>query len=339
MARRTTWAGCALIALTLAPESSHADAPVIVKIGTVAPEDTPWAKQAYRVKRQLEHGSKRRLKVKVYLSAILGDEVSLVRQCRDGDIQVVGTSTGAFAAEIPEIGLLELPYLFLSQREADTVLDEMFDDFAALFRERGFILAYWTENGWRSFATKDRAIRSAADLAGLRMRAQESPVHVDLYKELGAIPRAIGVGEVLSSIQTGIVDGFDNTPLFTFATSWYQGIRHFTLTEHMYQPAMVVYSKKFVDSLPPALVPMLTAHRKRENAWARRGVRELTPALLRNFQRTGITVTRLTAAERAALARAMRPVHDRYRASVGPRGVALYDKVETILRRLRKSAR
>ena len=91
------------------------------------------------------------------------------------------------------------------------------------------------------------------------MRSQESLVHLETYRALGALPQPIAVTEVLPALQTGVVDGFDNTPLYTFAASWHLAIKHFTLSEHIYQPGAVLVSKKEFDKLPADLQKVLTA--------------------------------------------------------------------------------
>jgi tripartite ATP-independent transporter DctP family solute receptor len=325
----------ALALFILALSGSALAERITVKMGTVAPEDTPWSKFAYRVRKEIHKASKKKIRVKVYLSGVLGDEKSLVRQCQAGTIQMIGVSTAAMAAVVPELQVLELPYLFRSPREADKVLDALFDDFAALLAERGFVLAYWSENGERSFGTKEKAIRTPDDLRGLNMRAQESQVHVDTYNALGARPKAIPVTEVLSNLQTGIVDGFDNTPLFTFATSWYQGIKHYTLTRHIYQPAVVVYSKKFWDSVPEDLRPSLVPKRQQLTRWGRRGIRSLNKPLLENFTNAGIAVHKLSRSERRAFAVLTAPVHDKFRSEIGEKGAALLDKIRATLKKIR----
>lgn len=316
-------ATCFTLGLPLAARAEQ----IIVKMGTVAPEDTPWAYLAGKIRKQIHKGTKKKVKVKLYLNSVLGDERSLVRQCEAGTIQMIGVSTGALAAAVPELQILELPYLFKSAKQADKILDSMFDEFAKVMEERGFILAYWSENGFRSFGTKDKAINSASDLTGLNMRAQESEAHTKMYEALGARPKAIAVTEVLASLQGGQVDGFDNTPLFTFAASWHQGIKHFALSKHIYQPAAIVYSKKFWDSVPADVREKLIPRRKKLTKWARKLIRNMNKPLVANLEASGITVNKLSKAIRRELRKKTKVVYDQIRSVVGERGSQLLDKI------------
>ena len=89
------------------------------------------------------------------------------------------------------------------------------------------------------------------------MRAQESPSHLAMYQTLGAAARPIAVSEVLPALNTGNVDGFDNTALFTQAASWHQAIKHFTVSQHIYQPALLVVNKAYYDAMPEELKAVL----------------------------------------------------------------------------------
>src|SRR5690606_28549620 len=146
-------------------------------------------------------------------------------------------SVGALAGKyVPELNVFELPFLFESDAEVDFVLDKLRPDVKKLLDQRGFVFGMWAENGWHGYGAKGRCVQKPEDMIGLKMRSQESRIHLETYKAFGASPVELPVPEVLSSLQTGVVDGFSNTPLFSFATSWYQGVDHFSYTKHMYQP-------------------------------------------------------------------------------------------------------
>jgi TRAP-type C4-dicarboxylate transport system substrate-binding protein len=100
-----------------------ADAPMTLKLATVAPEGTPWAEQLKAYRQQVEAATKGRVRVKAFLGGALGDENQTVGECRRGAIPLWGGSLGALASSVPELSVLELPYLFRTAGEADKVLD------------------------------------------------------------------------------------------------------------------------------------------------------------------------------------------------------------------------
>lgn len=290
-----------------------ADAPITLKLATIAPEGTPWAELVADYKAQIEGESKGRLRIKPFLGGALGDENQTVGECRRGAIAMWGGTTGALATSVPEISVLELPYLFKRAEEADTVLDgPLREELRKRLAARGFVLVLWSENGFRSFGTKWGPVKQPSDLKGHKMRSQESLVHVETYRALGALPQPIAVTEVLPALQTGVVDGFDNTPIYTFAASWHLAIKHFTLSEHIYQPGAVLIAKKEFDKLPADLQKILTSGLDGMIRKGRTAMREMGPLLLENFTNAKIPVHRPSAAEREAFAKATRPVWDKY---------------------------
>jgi tripartite ATP-independent transporter DctP family solute receptor len=308
--RRALLGGAA--AAALAPRRARA-AEITLKLATVAPEGTPWAEQLTQYKQKVEAESKGRLRIKPFLGGALGDENQTVGECRRGAIAMWGGTSGALGSSVPEIAVLELPYLFRNAEEADHVLDKvLFDEMRKRLYARGFMPVLWSENGFRSFGTKWGAVKAPADLKGHKMRSQESLVHLETYRALGALPQPIAVTEVLPALQTGVVDGFDNTPLYTFAASWHLAIKHFTLSEHIYQPGVIVISRKQYDKLPPDLQKVLTSDLGKITNDGRRAVRDMDPLLVQNFTNAKIPVHKPSAAERAAFAKATAGVHDKF---------------------------
>jgi TRAP-type transport system periplasmic protein len=118
----------------------------------------------------------------------------------------------------------------------------------------------------------------------------------------------MAVPEVLGALQTGAVDGYSNTPLFSFATSWYSGITHYSYTRHIYQPAMLVLSKAWFDKQPEEVKKVLLDRKEERSGLA--GVRALTEPLLENFKAADKTVCRLTPEQQKLWQDKARPVWD-----------------------------
>jgi len=293
-----------LVSLALAAPAAAQDKKVYtLNLGTVAPPNTPWGKQLKSIKKRVEKESKGRLKVKLFMGTA-GGENSIVRQTKRGELQAAGVSMGAVASIVPEMNVFELPYLFANRAEADDIIDNhLYEPVQALMRDYGFELYTFSENGFRNFAAKGKCIQKPEDLADLKMRSQESWVHEETYRALGGNPVRIAVPETLSAIQSGNVQGFDNTPLFAFAASWYQGVDHWTVSDHIYQPAIVMYNKEWFDKLPDDLQKLLVADRKGETKRGRALVRKLQPKLLKNLERAKIKVCKLSDAEKAAFSK------------------------------------
>ena len=276
---------CALLA-------APALAQTVVKVGSVAPEGTPWAEWIDGVKARIEKDTGGKVKLKLFLGGKLGGEKEMVEETKNGNLQMFGGSAGALGSFVPELAVLELPFIFGSDAEADYVLDKVRDRFAKLLEAKGFVMVMWAENGWHGYGVKGKCIEKLEDMKGLKMRSQESSVHLETYKAFGASPVEMAVPEVLGALQTGTVDGFSNTPLFSFATSWYKGVTHYSYTRHIYQPGVMIISKKFFDAQPDDVKKALMV-RSDERAGIE-GVRALTEPLLDNFKAADKKVCRLS---------------------------------------------
>ncbi|MCX4247314.1 TRAP transporter substrate-binding protein [Paraliomyxa miuraensis] len=308
-----------------------ADPEFVMKVATVAPPGTPWATELQRLKSAIKTQSEGRIKVKTYLGGALGGEIETAEATKRGTIQVFGGTAGALSALVPEIEMLELPFLFPNEKAADKILDTVIrEDLDALLWERGFKLMFYSENGYRSIGSTF-PVSSPADLRGKKMRSQQSDVHLDTWKSMGASPVPITVTEVLSSLQTGVVEGFDNTPLFAFAASWHQAISHFTLTRHIYQPGIVLCSRKFWEELPPDLQTIVMGDPADLAKKGRRGVRAIAPMLEQNFVNAGITLSKLSDGERSAFASKAEEVHTKFRNGTTAQGKAILDKIKAAL--------
>ncbi len=300
------------LALTVAAPA-FADEPIVAKTGSVAPDGTPWTSWMDGVKVRMEKDSAGKMKMKMFHGGKLGGEKEMVEQAKKGTLQVFGGSAGALAAQyVPELNVLELPFLFDSDAEVDFVLDKIRPQVSKLLADRGFIFMMWSENGWHGYGTKSKCVMAPEDLKGLKMRSQESSIHLDTYKAFGASPVEIPVPEVLSALQQGTVDGYSNTPLFSWATSWKDGVKSFSYTKHIYQPALLVASKKWFDGLPKDVQATLTTPTEEKSGMA--GVRDLTPILLQNMKDAGLQVCEPSADQRKVFQAKVKPVWDAFAA-------------------------
>lgn len=298
-----------LLCLCLSSLAAQAQT-VTAKVGSVAPEGTPWAEWIEGIKGRMDKDTGGKLKLKIFLGGKLGGEKEMVEETRNGNLHLFGGSTGAVAAYVPELNVLELPFIFTSDAEADFVLDKLREKVARLLEAKGFVMVMWAENGWHGYGVKGRCVEKVEDMKGLKMRSQESYVHLETYKAFGASPVEMAVPEVLGALQTGTVDGYSNTPLFSFATSWYNGITHFTYSKHIYQPAVMVISKKWFDQQPEDIKKALLV-RTDERAGVE-GVRTLTDPLLDNFKAAGKAVCTLTPEATKGFASKVKPVWDAF---------------------------
>ena len=319
----------ALALLLAAAAPARAGDEYVMKIATVAPDNTPWSELLKRFKKNVEAKSGGRIKVKVFLGGTLGDENDTVIQCKRGQIQAVGASTGALASQVPEVNVIELPFLFKTFAEADWVIDNVLTrPLEGIFAQYGLVLGFWSENGFRQFGTKDRFVKAPGDLKGKKMRSQESPIHLEMWKQFGASPVPIATTEVLTALQTNTVDGFDQAVLYAIAASWHKSIKYFTVSNHIYQPAIIAYNKDWFDKLPADLQKVVIDEGRAIQPKGRKAVRKILPDLLDVLRGEKVQVYELTDADKKAFTDASMNVRKVFRKTQGKKAVELLDAVE-----------
>ena len=333
----TALASTAMFAGTASvPGTAAAEKPIAINFGTAAPQGTPWADQLADIKKRIEKESEGRIVVRLFLGSTLGGEVEMVQDIVEGGrLQAGGFSTAAVAtgANIPALQLPEFPFLFNDNAEVDHVLDTvLFEPMSKKMKRRGLTLAYWAENGWRSFYTKNESAATIDGLKKHKMRVQESEVHKAMYKALGVQAVPLPTLEVLDGLNRGTVDGFDNTTLFGQASGWYEPTKFYTLTKHIYQPAAIVYNREFLESLPDDLRTIVLGDRAVETKKGRDGVRAQEGELQALFGEMEVEVVTPTPAQIEVFRSTTQPVHDQFKEQVG---VELYDQVVAALKAFR----
>lgn len=286
-----------------------------IKFATLAPEGTPWSEQTYAMKERIEKESDGRIKMRIYLAGQLGGELEMINSLKRGRIQAWGGSIGALTTQIPQLSVLEFPYLFDSYEEIDFILDSLlFEPVTELLQNYGFIFHSWNENGWRNIGSRGKKVLTPADLVGMKVRSQESDVHLAMWKTWGANPEYISTVETLPSLQTGVVDGFDQSVVFGAGAGWTQQVDYYTMTKHIYQPGIIIYSKRFWDSLPEDLQKIILGDQHGESRLGRGGVRETTPILIEEIIKTvhETEVIELTDEQRNAFKEVVLPIREKY---------------------------
>ncbi len=310
------------------------------RVATLATEGSPWGDAMVAFARDVSEGTKRRVKLGLLLGGVGGDEVDAAHLCAAGKVFMWIGSAGALAHVVPELNALELPFLFDDDPEVDAALSgPVFGILGRAIERRGLVLLpRISEVGWRSFAGP-RPLRTPADFEGLRARSQENPVHLEMWRLLGASPRAISVLETYDALQAGVVQGFDQSPVYLLATSWHQQARVYTLSRHIYQPGVAVLCKGAAASLSAQDRRVLLEAGASRLGSAVASIRALQAGVIEQLRGQGVRIVELSAAERAALRDRTRPTFQVFRAGTSALGRELLDALERAIGARRRSRR
>ncbi|MDB5954010.1 TRAP transporter substrate-binding protein DctP [Ramlibacter sp.] len=249
-----------------------------------------------------------RIEVQVFGAGALGGERDLIEGVKNGFIQG-GLASGVMANFYPNAMVTDMPYLFPSNEVADKVMDGPFGQklSASFHAATGMHNLCFGEVGFRHFSTGKTPVHSPKDLAGLKIRVQETPLYVTEMKSLGAQPTPIAFPETYTALQTGVVDGEENPlPTMIFA-KFYEVQKHVTLDGHNYGVDWFVLSDKFYKSLPADLQKVVTESAKLACRAERQANRTFTANGTKILADKGVAVYTPTPAEMAQFRAAAQP--------------------------------
>ncbi len=316
-------AAVALVTLALGGAAS-AQQPIVIKFSHVVAVDTPKGKAADYFKKLAEERTKGRVKVEVYPNSSLYKDGEEMEALQLGSVQMLAPSVAKFGPlGVREFEVFDLPYIFDSFDELHKVTGGPVG--AALFKKlesKGIVgLAFW-DNGFKDFSA-NKALRTPADYKGLKMRIQSSKVLGDEIKALGAIPQVMAFSEVYQALQTGVVDGTENPPSNFYTQKMHEVQKYLALTEHGVIEYAVIVNKKFWDGLPADIRTTLEGAMKDATKYANDIAKKENDDALEAVRKSGKTeIITLTAAEKAAMKKALVGVHKDNESRVGKDTIA-----------------
>jgi tripartite ATP-independent transporter DctP family solute receptor len=297
------------------------------KLSTVGNRPIPHADGAFRWAEMVTERTAGRITVKVYPGSQLvgGDQTRELVAMRQGVIDFVNFSTINIAPQVREMNLFTLPWLLGDHRGFDAVIGGEVGQ--ALFRAlatRDVVPMAWGENGFRELSNSKRAIRTPADLRGLKIRFAAGVIFNEIYTALGANPVQMSFADLQPALSTGAVDGQEN-PINLFLAFRMDTLaqKHLTVWNYCADAGIMAVAKPVWDSFsaPDREIVMESAREaaKAQMAGSRRGLGldGGDRASMEELARRGVEVAPLTEAEKRAFAQATRPVYEKYAQTVG----------------------
>jgi TRAP-type transport system periplasmic protein len=222
-----------------------------LKLGHAVAPEHPYHLGALKFAELVAKKTGNRVKIDVYPSTQLGNERDMVEGLQLGTIDLVVTSTGPLGGFVPQMFVVDLPFLFRDREHAYKVLDgpigrELLDAFSA----KGIKgLAFW-ENGFRHITNNVRPIEKPEDLKGIKLRTMENKVHLASFRAFGASPTPMAWSEVYTALQQKTIDGQENPVAIVFHQKIYEVQKYLALTGHFYSPTPILMSLKVFNGLP-----------------------------------------------------------------------------------------
>lgn len=281
----------ALLALAaLLPGAASAQEHVI-KFATLAPEGSTWMNVMKEYDAAVRKESGGRLGFRIYPSGVQGDEKDVLRKIKLGQLHAAGITGNGLTSIAPAARILDSPFLFRNREEVDFATATFGPEIEASMEEAGFVNLGWAEVGWVYIFTA-APVRTRADLARAKMWMWEGdPVAEASFRALGISPIPLTITDVLTSLQTNLIDGVYTSPLAAIALQWFTRVKHLFDLPLANATGAVVLSKKKFESLPPDLREIL---RRNGRSFMRRLTelsRKDNEAALETLRKNGIVFT------------------------------------------------
>jgi C4-dicarboxylate-binding protein DctP len=231
--------------------AAQADEPIVIKFSHVVATDTPKGKAAEYFKKLAEERTHGKVKVEVYPNSQLYKDKEELEALQLGSVQMLAPSLAKFGPlGVKEFEVFDLPYIFDDYSDLHKVTEgPVGKSLMSKLEPKGIIgLAFW-DNGFKVM-TDNKPLREPADFRGQKMRIQSSKVLDAQFRALGAIPQVMAFSEVYQAMQTGVVDGSENTPSNVYTQRMHEVQKYLTVSNHGYIGYAVIVNKKFWEGLP-----------------------------------------------------------------------------------------
>lgn len=290
---------------------------IVIRLGTTTEPDGHYVKGAEKFKEKVAEYTDGKVEVQIFPSSQLGNERDLVEGVSLGTLEATISSTGPLPNFSKDFMVFDLPFIITDREKGYKVMDgEVGQEILASLEPKGIkALGFW-ENGFRHITNNEGPIVNPEDVAGLKIRTMENPIHIATFKLLKAMPTPMGWGEVFTALQQGTIDGQEN-PLVIFDTNKLQEVqKHLSLTGHFYSPAVFMISKQVFDSYPQDIQEAIVKAEKEARDWERNYSKSLDEELVNVIKENGVTITEV---DKAKWQEVVKPVYDQFSDEINPK--------------------
>ncbi len=201
--------------------AAQAQDKIVIKLATLAPEGTTWYNGLRQMGDRWAEISNGRVELKIYAGGVAGNEGAQVRKMRIGQLHAAALSNLGLMDIDPAPQVTNMPMLIESYEELDYVMEHIHPDLETRLRDKGFVVLNWGEAGWVYFFTK-APMRTPEDASQIKVFAWEGdPAAVEGFRQAGFNPVVIPSVDMIPSLQSGLIDGFPNTPLYALSAQWF----------------------------------------------------------------------------------------------------------------------
>jgi tripartite ATP-independent transporter DctP family solute receptor len=314
---KTRLAGIIVSLLVLVMPNYAFSAEYVLK---VAADSTPKLACIYAgvlFEQEVEKRSNGRIDVQFFHSKQLGGEVEYLDKLTAGVIQGSLNSCAILSRIQPFVNVMQLPYLFPTWEKADIFLrsdlaSQVLDSLAKVDMKG---LGY-TSYGISSLAA-NKPFKTLDDLRGFKFRSAETPLYIEILRTLGVNPTPLPFPEVYEALKTGVYDGVDMSPEVLHLVKWDEVIKYVSNTNHMVGWYILSVKKSWLEKLPPDLQKIIVEAGRDVTQQTMKMAQEKENEALVAFEKKGITMIKISDAERMRFQKKLQPLHDKFKKDIG----------------------
>ena len=316
--RKLILAAASIAALTLVGPVA-AQSPIVIKFSHVVATNTPKGLASEKFKELAEKYTDGKVKVEIYPNSQLYKDKEELEALQLGAVQMLAPSNSKFGPiGVKEFEVFDLPYILPDLKTLRKVTDgPLGGKLLKLLDAKGMTgLAYW-DNGFKQMSANKKMV-APADYKGMKFRIQSSKVLEAQFRTLGSIPQVMGFGEVYQALQTGVVDGQENTWSNIYTQKMHEVQKYITNTNHGYIGYVVVVNKKFWDGMPADVRSACEKAMKEATEYGNGQSAKENDEALAEIKKSGKSeILALTPAQDDAMRKAMEPVYKDVAGRVG----------------------
>lgn len=300
------------------PSVGQVEPEVTLRYANALLPDDPSSQAMHEFKRVAEELSGGRIAVEIFDSSQLGGVAELVDQARAGAISMTMPSSSFLQPTLPELSVLNLPYLMTSQEEAFALVDgEVGRRLDEALQEQDLKILGWHDAGFRHMFNNVRPISTPADLEGLKIRLQTDPIHIAAFEAFGSNPIALDYSELYGAVQQGVVDGFEGGLVGAMANNLHEVTEYVSLTGHAWTPLISIINLDQFNAMPADLQDIVLQASKAETEFQRQVQAEALTEVEDRYAEAGIPINEPTPEQIQEFVDLALPTHDQFLESIG----------------------
>ena len=239
-----------LLGFTAAEPAFAGKPKYVFKIASLAPDGSVWAKRFKDFANEINEKTNGEVGFKLYPGGVMGDDRSMYRKLRIGQIQGGGFTMTGIGDYVADFRVLSIPFLFESYEEVDYVIKGLIPTFKKAFDEKNLVLVGMSEVGFM-YAMSTSPLMTIADLKKSKVWVPEGdPISNEYIKEIGVSPTQLSIPDVLTSLQTGLVDTVFNSFYGSIVLQWFTRTKYITNIPFAYSYGAITFDKRSYEKLP-----------------------------------------------------------------------------------------